>query len=99
LPCVPPPTLPERERGAAAQTPTAAIRRLKVLVFGRWRPLPLGVGGGGTRGGGLGRGGGGGGEGSVASSGSPARPPGRGQAPPLLWVRAYLCPARERGRG
>ena len=32
--------------------------------------------------------------GSVLSSGSSARPPGRGQAPPLLWVNARL--ERER---
>src|SRR5436309_7196203 len=38
---------------------------------------------------GEGRGGGGGRKGSVFFSGSSFRPPGRGQAPPLLWVCAY----------
>src|SRR6185369_9864960 len=57
LPCVPPHTLPERERGATSQ-PQKQPKQPGGwnLVFGWGRPLPLGVGGGGTRGGGSGRG-------------------------------------------
>ncbi len=77
---------PERERAPPPENVGCAPRTMQLLFLGLGggAPLPFGEGAWGTHGGGDGGGGGGRRKGSVVSFGASARPPGRGQAPPLL---------------